>query len=67
MARSSRTVEQREDLVRRAGLWEQMTDLNKTAVLDAISKGRFGELGDNARSLFKEREKSTFKSQPKGS
>jgi len=49
-----------EDLVRKAGLWEQVTDLSKTSVLDAIGKGRFGEFGNDVRSLFEEREKFTF-------
>lgn len=55
-----------EDLVRTAGLWEQVTDLSKKSVLDAITNGRFGELEENARSLFKEQEKFTFKPRPKG-
>jgi RecB family exonuclease len=65
-AKGSEQREELEDLVRRAGLWEQVTDLSKTSVLDALSKGCFGELGDDARCLFEEREKFTFKPRPEG-
>ena len=65
-AKGSKKRQELEDLVRREGLWEQVTDLSKTSVLDAISKGSFGELGDDARGLFEERKKFTLNPRPNG-
>lgn len=50
-----------EQIVRDCGFWEEMSEVNKAAVLEAIRKQRFGDLNDTVLSLFEEKLKHTFK------
>jgi putative RecB family exonuclease len=55
-----------EEIVRDAGIWERVSDLNKTSVLDAIDNKLLGGVEDDALGLFEKKEKFTFKPRRKG-
>lgn len=53
-----------EQIVRDCGLWDEMSEVSKTAVLDGIRKQRFGTLNDALLALFEEKLKHSFKVLP---
>ena len=59
--KGSETRDALDTLVREVGLWDEVTDLNKTAVVDAFEKRRFGSKTADAGSLLEEKEKFNFK------
>lgn len=50
-----------EQMVRESGLWDQMSEIDKSAVLAGIKKQKFGELNDAIRAMFDEKMKHSFK------
>jgi len=54
-----------EAAVRDCGFWEQMSEINKSLVLDGLKKGRFGDRTDDVRALFEEKVSHSFKVSPK--
>lgn len=45
-----------EDLVSRAGVWKEMSEINKSRILKAVEAGTLGDLGNDIRETFKERQ-----------
>ena len=45
-----------EKLVRRTGIWGEMSEISKSRVLEALESGTFSDLGPDIRERFEERE-----------
>ncbi len=54
-----------ETLVRQAGIWESVSDINKSLVQKALEQGRFGNLTARVRVLLERREVFKIKVKPR--
>lgn len=45
-----------EALIREAGLWEEVSDINKAQIQKAIDEGHFGELSADIEGAFDQKE-----------
>ncbi len=57
--------EQLEALVREVGIWEQVSDIAKAQVLEALDEGLFGALSADVEGAFEKKENLRIKLKPK--